>query len=136
MPRSTRPRTSGTRTVRRRDQFPPVHQNPGIRLRDLRHELHGNPRERDAIIRRYARLNTQRHIVRCTPGSDEDQRNALSIGKVTYDTRQDAARCATRLNELGCEGLIQKPYPCGRGEDGGEHWHLTSRDYLDNEVMP
>jgi len=107
-------------------------------LQSVRHELGKTPRwhvNKTAIIKRFARLNADDHVIRCTPGPGESFQ-APSIGKVAYDTEKAALRCTA---EIAKTELTQKPikaYPCSRGEVGNEvHWHITSRGYLDGEVL-
>jgi hypothetical protein len=100
-------------------------------------ELEAERRRREVVLK-YARRNATGHVVRCTPGPDDDLRER-SIGKVVYDTRRSANRCARVLNTSPYEATNrreQRAYPCTRGEsENHEHWHLTSRTYLDGEVI-
>lgn len=111
----------------------PDHPRKSLGL--LQRELHGKSSDRWNVIARHARRNADRHVVRCTPGPEESQTHAPSIGKVVYDTQRKAQLCAQQLSEVTQRTYVQRAYPCGRGENGGEHWHLTTRPYLDGEVM-
>lgn len=107
-------------------------------LQGVRHELGKTRRwhvNKTAIIQRFARVNADDHIVRCTPGPKESF-NAPSVGKVVYDSEKAALTCSAEIakTELGAKPV--KAYACGRGElDDQIHWHVTSRGYLDGEVL-
>lgn len=107
-------------------------------LQGVRHELGMTRRwhiSKTAIIKRFARINADDHVVRCTPGPEESF-NAQSIGKVVYNSEKAALRCSAEIakTELGARPV--KAYACGRGEvEDQMHWHITSRSYLDGEVL-
>lgn len=118
----------------RRTQRRPV-EFSRLNLRSLQYEMQGQPRHRDQIIRQHARQNADGYVVRCTPGPNDDQGNTPSIGKVVYNTRRDAERCAEKVNRLGGRIRPQRAYECTRDDYAPSHWHLTSRSYLDGEVF-
>ncbi len=106
--------------------------DPALLERELRGQQETTTPQ--AIVARYARLQSNGKPARCTPSRStierDDPKGLHSFKKVIFDNEDRAEACATELaTVLDPRDVARYVYPCPRSRSG--HVHLTSKRPVD-----
>lgn len=122
----------------KRRSLPPRRGAGSFDAGSLERELHRTQptTSPQAIVARYARLQSNGKPARCTPSRStierDDPQGLHSYKKVIFDTPEQAKSCAAELlTVLDPRDVARYVYPCPRSRSG--HVHLTSKRPINDD---